>query len=136
MKKIIAGALIGGAAAMGMAFGAGHADAKINSAEYRSQTLVYGFIPTPESNVRVVGNTMYSDYYGLGPQNLTTQWIVPTKHGGNASAYGTSPIGQWFTRTEFQKSRGGYFGTTYIYGGIPIGNILLMKSPPRANMPR
>lgn len=121
---------------MGIGLGAGHADAKIESGQYTSQTLVYGFIPTPQSNVKVVGNAMYSDYYGIGPQNLSWQGVVPTKHGGAASSYGTSPVGQWFSRIEYRKTRDGYVGTQYVYGGIPIGNSLLKKSPPRANMPR
>ena len=121
---------------MGLGLGAGHAEAKIEPGSYVVQRVDFGFLPTPESNAKVVGNVLYQDISGVGPKNAFTQWIVPTKNGGNASPYGVAPAGQWVTRTEFVKTRNGYTGTEYTYGGIPTGTVYLKKSTRHANQPR
>ena len=136
MKKIIAGLLIGGASVAGIALGAGPASAKIDPGQYTSQQLIYGFIPTPQSNVRIVGNSYQTDYYGLGPQNLSVSTIVPTRDGGKVVGIPNEPVTEWLGHWEFHKTRDGYRGTNYIFGQIPIGDFILKKSPPRANMPR
>lgn len=46
------------------------------------------------------------------------------------------PVTEWLGHWEFHKTRDGYRGTNYIFGQIPIGDFILKKSPPRANMPR
>ncbi|MEE4023885.1 hypothetical protein V1Y59_12430 [Gordonia sp. PKS22-38] len=126
IKRIIAGALIGGAAVMGISLGAGNAEAKIEPGQYKSQYLIYGFIPTPESNVRVIGNRMYQDYYGIGPWNLSSLQIMPTERGGIVSN-SDHPAVVWLGHHEMNKSRNGYWGTTYSYGKIPFGNAMLKK---------
>ncbi len=40
---------------------------------------MYGVVPTPESNARVIGNTYQQDYYGVGPANVYQYSIRPTK---------------------------------------------------------
>lgn len=121
---------------MGLGLGAGHAEAKIEPGHYVLQDVGYGFIPYPESNARVRGNTITQDYYGLGPDTQFPSYVVPTRNGGNVSAYGTSREAQWLQRVEYRKTRGGYAGTSYIYGGIPIGTTYLKDVPRRANQPR
>jgi hypothetical protein len=132
VKKIIVSAVIGGTAVLGLGLGAGSADAEIEPGHYTSQGLIYGFVPTPEYNTRVVGNRMYSDYYGLGPQNLFTSTISPTRHGGNVYG-GADPVTRWLGHDEYRKTRSGYVGTRYIYGQIPYGNVLMKKTPRQAN---
>ena len=121
---------------MGLGLGAGHAEAKIEPGQYVEQSVAYGAIPTPESNTRVVGNTMYRDYYGVGSPSTFRYDILPTKSGGNASKFGTSPAGQWFDRIEYRKTKNGYVGTIYAYGGIPSGVSFLKKVHRHANQPR
>ncbi len=130
MKKLIAGALISGAAIVGLGVGSGHANASIEPGKYKLDQSLYGVIPTPQSNARVVGNTLQQDFYGIGPQNLLVQSVIPTKKGGNASFYGNSPAGQWVQHTEFRKVGDKYVGTTYAYGQIPVGNTTLTKVKP------
>ena len=132
MKKVVAGALIGGASLMGLGLGAGHAEAKIEPGRYVLQT-VWGAVPTPEYNATVVGNTMYTDYFGVGPRNLYAHGIVPTKNGGNASLFGTGPAAQWYERVEFHKRGNDYVGTMYSYGGVPSGTVYLKKTKRLAN---
>ncbi|GAB34791.1 hypothetical protein [Gordonia otitidis] len=136
MKKIIAGVLVGGASLMGLGLGAGHAEAKIEPGHYVMQTIVYGAVPSPESNVKVVGNKLFADYYGVGPQNTYTYGIASTKNGGIISYGDTNPASQWFTRTEFRKTRNGYVGRQFAYGGIPTGTVYLKKTTRHANQPR
>lgn len=121
---------------MGLGLGAGHAEAKIEPGSYVLQGVNFGFLPTPESNVKVVGNVMYQDYAGVGPRNTFTQWIRPTKDGGVTSIYGTTPTGQWVQRIEYHRTRNGYVGTQYGYGGIPFGTFYLKKTTRHANQPR
>ena len=121
---------------MGLGLGAGHAEAKIEPGPYVSQPVLYGFIPYPESNVHVRGNKLTQDIYGIGQTNQSTSYIVPTKQGGNVSAYGTNPEAQWFSRVEFRKTRNGYAGTSYVLGGIPTGEYYLKNTTRHANQPR
>lgn len=121
---------------MGLGLGAGHAEAKIDSGQYVEQTIIYGAIPSPESNTRVVGNSMFRDYYGVGSPTTFKYSILPTKSGGNASKYGTNPAAQWFDRIEYHKTKNGYVGTIYAYGGIPSGVSYLKKTTRHANQPR
>ena len=121
---------------MGLGLGAGHAEAKIEPGSYVVQTVSFGVLPGPESNAKVVGNTMYWDFNGVGPRNAYTFGIVPTKHGGNASPLGTSPAAQWFERIEFHKTRNGYTGVMYTYGGVATANVYLKKTTRLANQPR
>lgn len=130
MKRLIAGALIAGAAVFGLAVGAGESAAEIKPGQYKHQQLIYGVIPTPESNARVIGNGIYTDYYGIGPWNLIRQQIQPTKNGGVVSQT-ADPIVQWVGRVEYRRTKNGYVGTTYVYGGIPIGDVLLKEQPRR-----
>jgi hypothetical protein len=109
--------------------GAGDSDAKIKPGQYKQQNLIYGVIPMPESNARVIGNGLYTDYYGIGPWNLQRQQIQPTKHGGVA-ALTADPVMQWFGRTEFRRTENGYVGTTYSWG-VPVGDVLLKERPRR-----
>lgn len=130
LKKLIVGGLIAGAAAVGISAGAaGSAEAKIEPGHYKHQMLMYGFIPTPESNATVVGNRIYQDYYGIGPWNLTNTPIRQTKNGGVTSFGNGGPIEEWFGRNEYRKTRNGYYGTTYSWG-VPFGNSMLKKVPP------
>lgn len=130
VKRLIAGALIAGTAVFGLTVGAGDSDAKIKPGNYKHQQLIYGFVPTPESNVRVVGNGLYTDYYGLGPWNLSRQQIQHTKSGGVVSLTADPPV-QWYQRVEYRRTKNGYTGTTYILGGIPLGDVLLKEQPRR-----
>ncbi|MEE4023886.1 hypothetical protein V1Y59_12435 [Gordonia sp. PKS22-38] len=124
-KRIIAGALIGGAAVMGISLGAGNAEAKIEPGQYKSQRFTFGFIPTPESNVRVVGNRMYQDYYGLGPWNYSSGPIFPTRDGG-VVATSSDPTMQWISSTKYTKTDYGYKGV-YSEFGIPLIDTTLKK---------
>lgn len=109
--------------------GAGDSDAKIKPGNYKHQQLIYGFIPMPESNTRVIGNGMYTDYFGIGPWNLQRQQIQQTPHGG-VVAHTADPVMQWFARTEFRRTKNGYVGTTYSWG-VPLGSALLKEQPRR-----
>ena len=120
---------------MGLGLGAGHAEAKIEPGRYVIKQAPYG-IPLPEANARVVGNTMYTDWYGIGAPNTFTRAIIPTKRGGNSSQFGASPQGQWLQRTEFHKTPNGYVGTVYSYGGLYGGTEYLQKTTRKANTPR
>ncbi|MFW0797053.1 hypothetical protein AAFP30_24825 [Gordonia sp. CPCC 205515] len=126
LKTIIAGALVGGAAVMGISLGAGHAEAKIEPGKYKEQTFVYGFIPLPESNVRVIGNTKYQDYYGVGPWNLSHGTIIPRTYGGTTAVYGDNPISLWYDRVDYRKTPHGYKGTGYGFG-VPTIDYNLKK---------
>lgn len=66
LKKPISSAIIGVVGVLGLALGAGHAEAKIEPGHYKHQYMLYGVIPTPETNVVVIGNTAYTDFFGLG----------------------------------------------------------------------
>ncbi|MBA5846288.1 hypothetical protein [Gordonia amicalis] len=127
VKRLIAGALIAGAATFGLVAGAGDSDAKIKEGRYKHQLLMYGVVPTPESNARVIGNTYQQDYYGVGPANVYQYSIRPTKNGGVAS-YSSHPAVEWYYRTEYRRTKNGYVGTTYNFG-VPIGNMLLKAQP-------
>ncbi|OCH83154.1 hypothetical protein [Gordonia sp. UCD-TK1] len=129
MKRLIAGALIAGTAVFGLTVGAGDSDAKIKPGNYKQQQLIYGFVPMPESNARVIGNGMYTDYYGIGPWNLQRQQIQQTPHGG-VVAHTADPVMQWFPRTEFRRTKNGYVGTMYSWG-VPLGSALLKEQPRR-----
>ncbi|WP_258307122.1 hypothetical protein [Gordonia paraffinivorans] len=126
---MIVGALIAGASVFGLAVGAGDSGAEIKAGNYKNQRLIYGFVPTPESNVRVVGNTYQQDYYTLGPQNLMQYQVRQTKNGGVVS-YSSHPVSEWFWRYEFHRTKNGYVGTEYTYG-IPFGTVLLKEQPKR-----
>ncbi|WP_287016540.1 hypothetical protein [Gordonia sp. (in: high G+C Gram-positive bacteria)] len=126
IKRIIAGALIGGAAVMGISFGAGHAEAKIEPGQYKYQAFTWGLIPTPVSNVRIVGDQFYSDISGVGPSDINRATLVPTKNGGILTL-SKDPVAMWFGRIEFTKTAYGYHGTTFNYGGIPTGDVVLKK---------
>ena len=123
----MAGALVGAAAMSGIAVGGGSAEAKIEQGRYRMHTLAYGVIPSPESNARMVGSTLFWDYWGVGPWNLYSYKIKPTRSGGTASYFTTDPASQWFSRIELKKTRYGYRGDVYNYGGIPAGDMILRK---------
>ncbi|WP_210754540.1 hypothetical protein [Gordonia paraffinivorans] len=127
MKRLIAGALIAGAATFGLVAGAGDSDAKINEGNYKHQLLMYGVVPTPESNARVIGNTYQQDCYGIGSKNVYQYSIRPTKDGGVAS-YSSHPAVEWYYRTEYHRTKNGYVGTTYNFG-VPIGTMLLKEQP-------
>ncbi|NLE78443.1 MAG: hypothetical protein GX610_02505 [Rhodococcus sp.] len=133
MSRIVGGALVGGATLVGLAMGSGVANAEIEPGHYVGQAFIYGFIPTPESNINVIGNQFQQDYYGLGPQNLISQAITPTPDGGIASL-GGDPVTQWFGRYEFHKTPTGYHGTM-ISWGIPYGTYVLTETPRLANQP-
>lgn len=128
MKKLIVTALLAvSVAAGGLGIGAGTASAQIEPGRYKQQVLLYGVIPYPEQNVRVVGNTLYADFYGgVGPKNLYVQHIRQTKRGGVVSFTG-NPAEEWYSRVEYSKSKHGYYGTIYRLGGIPLGNYTLRK---------
>lgn len=134
ITRIVGGALVGGATLVGLVLGSATAQAQIEPGHYAGQGLIYGFVPTPEYNVSVVGNQFQADYYGLGQQNLTTQSITPTGDGGITSI-GTDPVSQWFGRTEFHKTPTGYYGTMY-NAGVPIGNVILTETARVPNQPR
>lgn len=127
VKRLIAGALIAGAATFGLVAGAGDSEAKIKEGNYKSQGLIYGFVPTPESDSRVVGNTIQQNYYGLGPVNLSQAPIRQTKNGGVVAPY-PGPVGEWLTRTEYHRTKNGYVGTQYVYG-VPLATTLLKEKP-------
>ncbi|MDY6808957.1 hypothetical protein [Gordonia mangrovi] len=128
INRIIAGALIGGAAVVGVSVGAGSAEAKIDPGQYKMQSRVYGFIPYPDTNVKVVGNRMYQDFYGVGPSNASTFEIDQTPRGGITSNFTTHPLMQWYARTEWSKTKSGYRGTNYVLGGIPVADYTLKKT--------
>lgn len=123
VKRLIAGALIAGAATFGLVAGAGDSEAKIKSGNYKQQMLMYGFIPSPESNARIVGNTYQQDWYGLGPQNLTQYPIRQTKNGGVVSL-APHPIVEWYWRVDYRRTENGYVGTQYSMG-VPLADVLL-----------
>lgn len=135
ITRIAGGALVGGATLVGLFLGSATAQAQIDPGHYVGQGLTYGFVPTPEMNINVVGNQYQQDYYGLGPQNLMTSSITPTGDGGVVSPFGTDPVSQWFNRFEFHKTPTGYYGTQYAYG-VPFGNYVLTETPRLANQPR
>ncbi|GAB06876.1 hypothetical protein GII30_22835 [Gordonia amarae] len=127
VRKWIAGALVGAAAMSGVAVGAGSAEAKIDQGRYKMQQFVYGVIPTPVANARVIGSTLFYDYWGVGPWNLYSQKIKPTRSGGMASFLTTHPASQWYSRIEFRKTRYGYKGTMYSTGSVAMGDMILRK---------
>lgn len=133
-NKIAAGAVVGGAAVVGVVMGAGPAQAQVDEGHYVGQRFAYGVIPTPEFNVNIVGNQFQQDYYGLGPQNLGTSVIAPTADGGNAGV-GADPVSQWFGHYELHKTATGYEGTEWSWG-LPLGKVVLEATPRRANTPR
>ena len=119
MKKLVATALIGGAALGGVILGAGNSDAKIEPGHYKSRVLIYGVIPLPESNAHVVGNRIYEDVFGFGPRNYYTYKIIPTKDGG--TAYRDVPNGRQISVTPYKKTRYGYKGENKLGGVVPNG---------------
>jgi hypothetical protein len=136
MKKLLAvflitaSVLLGAGTAAGQ-FGVGAADAKpkastIVPGRYTAQFFIYGAVPTPLSNARIVGQTLYQDYYGIGPRNTYTLPLTPTKRGMIAS-YGRDRLTQWFYRVEFRKTGYGYKGVVYNWGGIAMGDWVLRK---------
>ncbi|MEE4024416.1 hypothetical protein V1Y59_15125 [Gordonia sp. PKS22-38] len=121
-KKIIAGALIGGAAIMGISVGAGHAEAKMEPGLYKHQGYWHQFPIFPESNVKIVGDKMYSDVYGITPMQGPST-IFPRKNGGTVST-ADNPVALWAGRTDYTKTPYGYLGNTYTYGIPSIGSTL------------
>lgn len=134
-NRVAAGAVVGGAAVVGVVMGAGPAQAQVDDGHYVGQNLIYGVIPTPEYNARVAGNLYHQDFYGLGPESPFAMGVTPTPDGGNI-AWGSDPVSHWFNHFEVHKTPTGYYGTQYEYGQIPIGNIILTDTPRRANQPR
>lgn len=124
----MATALIGSASVVGVSLGASDAHAKIEPAQYKYKQQLYGVIPTPDSNARVVGNRLYSDYFGAGRWNMYNYKIAPTRHGGSFGST-PGPVGSWIGHTEFTKSRNGYQGVIYAWGQIPVGTAQLQKAP-------
>lgn len=123
MKRILFGSFIAAAAIAGIGLGSGSAEAKIEPGDYKSQQLLYGVVPAPESNYRVIGNRAYSDLFGLGPWNLYSYKIKPTKNGG--VMYRDFP-GGWLNRQDFKKTHNGYSGPNFVYG-VPSGTAGLKR---------
>jgi len=126
---ITASALLGTGAADGL--GAGTADAApstIVPGKYRATQALGGVtIPLPASNARIVGRMLYLDYYGTGAPNTYTYALKPTKRGMTASLFGRSQAGQWVGHIDFVKTPYGYRGTSYAYGPIAGGEVILRK---------
>lgn len=118
----------------GVLIGAGPAQAEVEEGHYVIEYLGYGVIPGPESNVTVIGNQFQQDFFGFGPQNVNPYTIVSTPDGG-IGALGADPVSQWMARVELHKTPTGYSGTTYELG-LPIGSIVMTKTPRLANQPR
>lgn len=86
---------------------------------------MYGFIPLPESNMRVIGNRAYSDAMGIGPWNLYSYRVINTKNGG--IIYQDTPNGRWTSHQKYRQTRNGYAGTSYAAGNLSLGPISLRR---------
>ncbi|SEB83941.1 hypothetical protein SAMN04488550_0883 [Gordonia malaquae] len=125
MKKMIVVLLAAAALCLGLPAGAGIAEARIETGRYTAQFVEFGAIPTPLAHARIIGNTYYQDYYGVGPRNLTIMRLTPTKRGMTAS-YAKDPVSLWYSRVEYRKTSYGYKGVVYSMG-IPMGDMILRK---------
>jgi len=129
MKRLLVLLLVTASALLGgVVNGLGSAEAApstIVPGKYRAQTISYGVIPLPESNVRIVGCTMYQDTYGVGPDNLNPWKLKPTKNGMVAST-AHDPATLWWGRVDFVKTSYGYKGVVIAYG-VPVGDMILRK---------
>ncbi|KSU54471.1 MULTISPECIES: hypothetical protein [unclassified Gordonia (in: high G+C Gram-positive bacteria)] len=125
VKTIVAGLLITAGLATGLGLGSGQAHAKIDDGRYKYQLVMYGVIPYPESNARVIGNRLFQDIYGVGPWNATNSHITHTRNGGIVSIAGDS-VAHWYSRIELRKTPHGYKGVLFA-GGVPTGDVYLRK---------
>lgn len=128
LKKLVTGGLVGGVAVLGLAFGTGHAEAKIEPGHYKHHYMIYGVIPTPESNVVVVGNKAYTDLWGFGSYPKT---IIPTKNGGIMYS-GNTAMDRFLQRDVYtQRTKEGYKGKGYAYDISQATTHLRKVGPPR-----
>ncbi|WP_341258026.1 hypothetical protein [Gordonia malaquae] len=125
MKKMIVVLLAAAALCLGLPAGAGTAEARIETGRYTAQFMSYGVMPTPLAHARIIGNTYYQDYYGVGPRNATTFRLFPTKR-GMIAAPANDPVSLWYHRIDFRKTSYGYKGVSYAWG-VPMGDMILRK---------
>ncbi|WP_239582614.1 hypothetical protein [Gordonia rubripertincta] len=105
--------------------GAGPLARDDDDGRYKFQLVMYGVIPYPESNARVIGNRLFQDIYGVGPWNATSSHITQTRNGGIVAIAG-DPVAHWYSRIELRKTPHGYKGVQYS-GGVPTGDVYLRK---------
>lgn len=131
LKKIFSGAIIGGIGVFGLVIGGGQAEAKIEPGHYKHHYMIYGVIPTPESNVVVIGNKAYTDFWGMGAWNQYPKTILPTKNGG-VMYTGHTATDRFLQRDEYtQRTKDGYKGKGYAYNISQLTTHLRKVAPPR-----
>ncbi|MDY6808336.1 MAG: hypothetical protein SW127_04885 [Actinomycetota bacterium] len=73
--------------------------------------------------MKIVGDRMYSDVWGLTPMQPNSTKIIPRTFGGTVSN-GDDPVSLWLGRTDYYVTPYGYLCNTFTYGVPGIGTTL------------